>query len=128
MTTFIVNLLGVLIIFFIIAWFWARQKKRLTSKQSAAEQMNNKPIEITVADGVYHPDIIYASIKNPIELHFYRKDSTPCAETVIFDQLHVSQALPLNQVQPIILDIKEPGEYEFTCQMGMYRGRLIVSE
>jgi len=45
---------------------------------------------------------------------------------VIFEELGVSAALPVNEPHDVILVTKNKGEFEFTCQMGMYRGKLIV--
>lgn len=38
----------------------------------------------------------------------------------------VRRDLPLNESVEIKLDIPAAGEYEFTCQMQMYRGSLVV--
>lgn len=122
MTAFLINLIGVALIFFVIVWFWHKQKQKISAKK-----LTQGPIDILVADGVYQPDTIYVPVKQPIELRFYRKDSTPCAEVVVFEQLNISSSLPLKQKQNIHLTINEPGEYTFTCQMGMYHGRLIAS-
>ena len=48
----------------------------------------------------------------------------PCAEKVLFDDLGVSAELPLGKSVTVTPD--KPGEYEFTCQMRMYRGTLMA--
>ena len=63
----------------------------------------------------------------PITLRFIREDASPCAESVIFDSLKISKHLPLNEPTDLIIMVNTPGEHEFTCQMGMYRGKLIVT-
>lgn len=119
MMLFIVTLIGVLLIAFIVWWFWLSQPRSYTAKIDDV-------IKIKVKDGVYQPDIIQVPINREITLRFIREDATPCAEMVIFNKLDINRALKLKQKTDIKLTIKEPGEYEFTCQMGMYRGRLIV--
>ena len=114
-----VNLSAVFFIAVIIWWFWFSQ-----SNTSIAS--STKPIEIKVKDGVYIPATIQAQVGQPVTLRFIREDANPCAETVIFDSLKISKHLPLNEPIEIIITPKTAGEYVFTCQMGMYRGKLIV--
>jgi len=59
-------------------------------------------------------------------LRFFRKDESPCAEKVIFDSMDVSADLPVGKPYELTITPEQPGEYEFTCQMAMYRGKLIV--
>jgi plastocyanin domain-containing protein len=83
-------------------------------------------IEIRVKDGVYQPATIQAKANQSIILRFIREDASPCAEIVVFSTLNISQQLPMNKPTDVHLSIKTPGQYEFTCQMGMYRGMLVV--
>ena len=119
MVTFIVNLVGLILIGLIIWWFW------LSKRHSSATKVTDK-IEIKVHNGIYEPALVETKINTPITLSFFRTDPTPCSEFVIFQSLNISQQLPLNKITNIKLNLKTPGEYEFTCQMGMYRGKLIV--
>ena len=45
---------------------------------------------------------------------------------VVFDKLGLSEDLPLGKPKDVRLPAVAPGEYEFTCQMGMYRGVLVA--
>jgi hypothetical protein len=49
------------------------------------------------------------------------------ARTVSFDGLSISRELPLNNAVELSIRYDEPGEYAFTCQIGMYRGHVVVS-
>jgi len=55
-----------------------------------------------------------------------RREGNPCASHVIFADLNRSVELPVGEFADILLTIEKPGEYSFTCQMGMYRGTLII--
>lgn len=116
----IVNLVGVVLIAFIVWWFWI--KKTAPLKATADE------IEITVDNGVYSPARIEVKKGKTIKLTFLRKDPSPCAEKVLFDELGVSLDLPVNKKVSLTLKPEQAGEYSFTCQMKMYQGTLIVSE
>ncbi len=119
MITFIVNFIGILLIALIVWWFWLSKTKFNAVKVE-------KLIEIKVKDGAYQPATIEAKVNQPFILRFIREDASPCAELVIFDTLHINKALLLREPIDIKLTIKEPGDYDFTCQMGMYRGKLII--
>lgn len=119
MTTWLMNVAGLVLIAFIVWWFWLAKPKLLRAGSGV--------IEITVADGVYTPARIEVAAGKPITLRFLRKDPSPCAEKVLFDDFGISRDLPLNEPLEVTLTPVAPGEYEFTCQMRMYRGRLVVT-
>ena len=119
MNPILVNLLAVAVIVFIVAWFWL-----IKPKSRAAEDTG--PIDITVDGGVYSPSSIEVPAGQPVTLRFIRKDPNPCAEKVIFDDLDVSDDLEVDRPKAITVTPPQPGTYEFTCQMGMYRGQLVV--
>ena len=121
MTTLLVNIIGLFTIALIIWWFWL-------SRPKAQLLQGEKPVEILVQDGVYRPSRIQVAIGKPVTLMFTRKDPSPCAEKVVFDDLNISQDLALDQTTEIKIIPDTIGEHEFTCQMKMYRGSLVVTE
>ncbi len=117
----LVNLAGLVLIATIVWWFWLYQPRE-------AAQAGQGAVVITVKDGVYTPNRIRIRRNDPVELTFLRQDQSPCAGTVIFDGLDISEDLPVNQPREISLTVDKPGTYEFACQMKMYRGELVVEE
>jgi plastocyanin domain-containing protein len=117
--TLLVNILGLAAAAFIVWWFWL-------SKNRPEAKAGDSALDIIVDGGVYEPSVIRAGAGKPLRLRFLRKDKNPCAEKVIFSGLDVSADLPLGQPREIVFTPASPGEYEFTCQMAMYRGKLIV--
>ena len=113
-----VNLLGLGLIVAIIWWFWL--------SRPASVQRHGDSIDILVDDGVYTPSRIETPTNQPITLRFLRKDPSPCAEQVIFADFDLSVELPVDEYRELTLTPQEKGEYDFTCQMQMYRGTLIV--
>ena len=113
-----INAIGLIIIGFIVYWFWF--------SKPAAVKTTGREVNITVDNGVYTPASIEIKVGELIKLNFLRKDPSPCAEKVIFSALYISEDLPINKEKLIEVAINQPGEYEFTCQMQMYRGSLIV--
>ena len=113
-----VNLAGVLIIVLVIWWFWLSEPK--------AQRVLKNVIDILVEGGTYTPPRIEVEVGKEITLRFLRKDASPCAEKVVFEQLGISADLPINIPTEIVVTPAEPGEYSFTCQMQMYRGSMVA--
>ncbi len=76
--------------------------------------------------GGYDPDTIVTRAGRPLRLTFTRHDTWPCADQVVFPDFGVTADLPAHEAVIVDLLPEEPGEYEFTCGMGMLKGRLIV--
>ena len=78
--------------------------------------------------GGYDPDTVYARVGESLRLTFRREETAPCSERVVFPDLGKSAMLPAYQNVTIELTLERAGVHEFTCQLGMLRGRLIVEE
>ncbi len=114
-----VNLAGLIVIGLVVWWFGL-------SRPKAQRAAGAGPLEVLVENGVYSPASIEVPAGKPVMLRFLRKDPSPCAEKVLFDALGVSADLPLGKPVVVTVTPAKPGEYEFTCQMRMYRGRLVA--
>ncbi len=119
MTSALVNAGGLIVIALIVWWFWLSSPRKV-------RQASRTPVDIVVADGVYTPAVIEARAGDTVTLRFLCKDSGPCAAKVIFSDLGVSADLAVGAPREVVITPGAPGDYEFTCQMGMYRGRLVV--
>jgi len=118
MNLILVNLAGLVLIGLIVWWFWLSKPK--------TQRATSDVIEIVVDGGVYTPGRIEVAAGKPVRLRFLRKDPSPCAEKVLFDDLGIAADLPIDQPVELTVTPKQPGEYAFTCQMQMYRGTLVV--
>lgn len=118
MITLAVNLIGLILIGLIIWWFIIAKPK--------ATRIKGDTIDIRVHNGIYDPSVIKARKGRTLHLRFFREDITPCSEVVIFEQLNRSAKLPIGKPHDITMTFDKTGEYDFTCQMGMYRGKVIV--
>ena len=76
--------------------------------------------------GGYTPDVIVVKAGQPVRLNFLRQESAVCSEMVLFLDFQKSARLPEGQEVTLELTPERPGEYEFQCQMGMLRGKLIA--
>jgi plastocyanin domain-containing protein len=120
MSETLVTLGGLLAISAIVWWFWL-------STPRAVRAAPRQVVEIRVEGGTYQPAILKVGAGEPLTLRFVRIDASPCAEKVVFASLNLSADLPLGKPQEVVLPSLTTGTHEFTCQMGMYRGKLIVA-
>jgi len=118
MNILLVNLAGVVTIGLIVWWFWLSKPK--------AQRARSNVIEVLVEGGTYTPPRIEVEAGKDVTLRFLRKDASPCAERVIFEQLGINAELPINEPREIVVTAIDAGEYSFTCQMQMYRGSLVA--
>ena len=91
---------------------------------------NHEPIPATRirVRGGYDPDTVHGRVGEPLRLVFRREETAPCSERVVFPDFGKSAMLPAHQDVTVELRPGQAGVYEFTCQMGMLRGRLVVEE
>ncbi|MEW5990422.1 MAG: cupredoxin domain-containing protein [Chloroflexota bacterium] len=106
-----------------VAWFfWFKRSegvKAVTVSDGYQEQM-------ILVKGGYTPDTIRVSPGRPVRLLFRREETAACSEQVVLADYGKAAPLPTGTVVPIEFMPGDPGEHEFTCQMGMLRGRIIV--
>jgi plastocyanin domain-containing protein len=123
MTVLIVDLIGLALIGLIVWYFWLskRQGPLAAVGSSGAQEA------FIVVKGGYSPDTIRVEAGKPVRLVFNRQEADPCSEKVIFDAFGVSADLPEGENIPVEFTPSEPGEYEFACQMGMLRGKVVVA-
>jgi plastocyanin domain-containing protein len=101
---------GMALIAGIALFFWgpSRTGVRATVSSSGYQEA------LVLVKGGYTPDVIVVQHGKPVRLSFRREETAACSEMVVRETVPV-EFLPAT-----------PGEYEFACQMGMLRGKLVV--
>lgn len=116
MDKIIVLIFGFLSILFTYWFFFMK-------KQNTVEASGS--IDILV-DGGYKPDRISVPYGQTTTLIFDRRDPSSCLEEVILSDFKVRKFLPLNSKTEIEITPDKKGEFDFSCGMGMFHGKLIV--
>ena len=98
---------------------------RQTTRAAAGD--NGLQDVVVRVDGGYSPSAIEVVAGRPVRLSFDRADTSGCSEEVLLPDFGIRRFLPTGAVTPIEFTPDQPGTYEFTCGMGMLRGRLVVS-
>ena len=109
-----------------IAWinwyFFITGRRRVAVAARGALQK----IEIIVAGG-YDPAAIRLAHGRPARLVFDRRETSSCSEELVIPDLGIRRFLPAHERTTVDVPATvERGTHEFTCGMGMLRGRLIV--
>jgi len=121
--TNVLVILGGLVLIGGIAWFfWGPRKSGIRASVASRGYQE----AMILVKGGYTPDIIVVQHGKPVRFHFRREETAACSEMVIFKDFGKSAHLPTGETVPVEFLPEQPGEYEFTCQMGMLRGKLIV--
>ncbi|GMR01724.1 MAG: cupredoxin domain-containing protein [Acidimicrobiia bacterium] len=123
MSVIIVNLIGASLIALIVWYFWLST----TQTATAATEAGGVQEAFIVVKGGYSPDRIQVEAGRPVRLMFNRQEAGPCSEKVILDAFGVSADLPEGDTVAVEFTPTAPGDYEFACQMGMLRGKVIVT-
>jgi plastocyanin domain-containing protein len=118
----LVDVIGLVVIAFIVWFFWLIRAKGVR----AAVTSRGYQEQMVLVKGGYTPNVIVVEAGRPVRLNFVRQESASCSDTVLLPAFNKSAKLPDGETVPVEFLPKEPGEFEFACPMGMFRGTLIV--
>jgi plastocyanin domain-containing protein len=122
LTNSIVLLVGIALIGGIIWFFWGPRKSGVRAGVTSSGYQE----AMVLVKGGYTPDVLLVQHGKPVRLNFRREETAACSEMVVFSDFGKSARLPTGETVPVEFLPEKPGEYEFTCQMGMFRGKVIV--
>jgi plastocyanin domain-containing protein len=122
MDVILVNLAGLGLITLIVWYFW------LSKPIGTAAAVTSAGVQeaFIVVKGGYSPDTIRVTAGRPVRLVFNRQEADPCSERVVLDAFGVSAELPQGSNIPVEFTPIQAGSYEFACQMGMLRGKVVA--
>lgn len=110
---------GILGLLFVYLKFGLRRSAKTKEKEGVQE------VEVVVK-GVYAPNVIEAKKGEKLRISFKRDEDTSCSEYVIIPDFKIRKRLPAFETTTVELTPDRAGEFDFTCSMGMYTGKLIV--
>ncbi len=95
-----------------------------TPKAALTVETSGPVVEIT--DRGYQPASISANVGEPLDITFVRRSNQTCGTEVVFPDYGIEKELPLNKPVVVRLTPKKPGEFRFTCGMGMLDGKVVA--
>ncbi|HEX2916391.1 MAG TPA: cupredoxin domain-containing protein [Chloroflexia bacterium] len=118
----VVVLVGLVLIVTIAWFFWGPRQSGTRATLTAGGYQE----AMILVKGGYTPDVVVVQHGRPVRLNFRREEAAACSEMVVLGDFGKSARLPEGETVPVEFLPDRPGEYEFTCQMGMLRGKLVV--
>ena len=118
----LVDLIGLGLMAFIVWFFWLVKTKGARAPVTSGGYQE----QMVLVKGGYTPDVIVVEVGKPVRLNFVRQEAASCSEMVLLPAFNKSAKLPEGQTVAVEFLPKERGEFEFACQMGMFRGKVIV--
>jgi Cu+-exporting ATPase len=117
--------LGVILIVIIVGLYflWLRFQRK---QEIAVPDTGGIQRATILVRGAYSPNVISVRAGFSVELTFDRQEGTECSRFVSFDILGVRKDLAAFGKTVVKLSPLKKGEQHFTCDMGMYQGKLIA--
>lgn len=112
----IVTIVGLAGIVFTYRFFLMRKEREVIVSDS---------IDITV-EGGYSPEVISIPKGKMTKVNFIRRDPSSCLEEVVLGDFKIRKFLPLNQRVSIEIKPEKSGEYNYSCGMNMFHGKIVV--
>ena len=107
----------------VVWWFFLSDKPKAVAVASGGVQT----IKVTVKGG-YDPATLEVVAGKPVRIEFFRDETNPCSETVVFGDFGVAKQLAPHKTTVVEFTPDKPGKYGFECGMGMLHGSLVVKE
>jgi len=123
-TEWLVVVLGLLTVAWINWYFFLAQRGTVLV---AAASGGVQEVEVRVRGG-YEPAQVRVRPGVPVRLVFDRQEDSSCSEEVVIPDFGIRRFLPAFARTTVEFTPTSPGSHEFTCGMGMLRGRVTVEE
>ena len=107
-----------------INWYFFVAGRRATRVGSGEDGRQDVVVRV---DGGYAPSAVEVVAGRPVRLTFDRADTSGCSEEVVLPDFGIRRFLPTGARTSVEFTPDQPGTYEFTCGMGMLRGRVVVT-
>ena len=91
-----------------------------------AKSSKVKTIKVNISSKGYAPGTINVKKGQKIRLLLTRTDKQNCGGEIVFSSLNIKKTLPVGQTVTVEFTPQEAGEINFTCGMGMMKGKIVV--
>ncbi len=95
--------------------------KKVPQKAVAGQMMT-----VTVNNGGYSPSTINVKKGKPVHLMFKLGANPGCGDTVVLKDYKISKKLAKGKSRMVMFTPNKAGTINFTCGMGMYKGKIVV--
>lgn len=100
------------------------QKRRSIRAGRSAKVVQSATVSLT--DNGYQPASLKLKRGIPARVTFVRKIEETCGKEIAIPDYNIRRALPLDKPVTVEFTPDKAGEFNFTCGMGMLRGKVVV--
>jgi len=100
---------------------------RFQRKQQSAVASHGIQEATVLVRGAYNPNEISLQQGIPTRLYFNRQEDVDCSRFVTIDTLGIRKNLKPFAVTVLSFTPREKGIFTFSCDMGMYQGKIVVA-
>ena len=118
----VVTLLGLAALAWVNWYFFVAGRGAAAVATSDAGGAQRVRVEVK---GGYSPAVVRVQAGRPVRLEFHRDETSSCTEEVVLPDFGIRTYLPAHRTTPVSFTPAE-GTYEFTCGMGMVRGKIVA--
>lgn len=115
-----ISAIGIVLVFF---WQYRRLRREVLEEETFGSGVQEANV---LVESGFQPASIVVKVGRPVRLNFTRSKTSACGEEVIIPAFNQRVQLPVDQTIKVELKPSQPGEYEFTCDKNVCRGKLIV--
>jgi plastocyanin domain-containing protein len=94
---------------------------------TVAKPRKIKTVRINISQQGYAPASVSVRKGQTVRLVFYRSDENNCGDELIFPALNIKRQIPVRKSVGVTITPRKTGDIDFTCGMGMYRGKILVT-
>ena len=118
------------IVGFVVLSFAACDKNADATAQADPAAQDGKSAQRVVAVDVgeqgFKPSRVEAKKGQPTTLRFTRTSDKTCATKVVFPEIKLEKALPLNKPVDVAVPTNESRTLAFQCGMGMFKSSVVI--
>ena len=120
----VVTLLGLAAVAWVNWYFFLAGRGAAAIAISDGGGAQRVPIEVK---GGYSPAVVRVEADRPVRLEFHRDETGSCTEEVVLPDFGIRTYLPAHRTTTVSFT-PAAGTYEFTCGMGMVRGKIVAEK
>ena len=120
----VVTLAGLAAVAWVNWYFFLAGRGAAVAAAPAGGGLQRVRIEVR---GGYAPSVVRVRAGRPVTLEFHRNETNSCTEEVVLPDFGIRTYLPAHQTTSVRIT-PAAGSYEFSCGMGMVRGKIVAEE
>ncbi|MCL5292658.1 MAG: cupredoxin domain-containing protein [Actinobacteria bacterium] len=93
--------------------------------KEATLQGDKQVVDMVVSNG-WNPNVIKAKANIPLKINLDIQQAGGCVSSLVIQQLNIGVQLQSGTKTALEVPPLQPGTYQYSCQMGMINGQLIV--